>query len=74
MEKSAQATQNAKDHKRRLSETICHQKGKLGGNGQILRKYSLPKLNLEEIYNLNMHITSTEIESVIKNLPAKKNL
>ena len=36
-------------------------------------KYNLPKLNQEEIENLNRPITSTEIEIVIRNLPAKKS-
>ena len=31
------------------------------------------KLNQEEIENLNRPITSTEIETVIRNLPAKKS-
>ena len=34
-------------------------------NGQILR-YSLPKLNQEEIENMNRSITSTKIETVIQ--------
>ena len=38
----------------------------------ILRKYSLPRLNQEEIENMNRPITSTEIETVIKNLPQNK--
>uniref|UniRef100_A0A8C7BJ63 Uncharacterized protein n=1 Tax=Neovison vison TaxID=452646 RepID=A0A8C7BJ63_NEOVI len=33
---------------------------------KLLEKYSLPKLNQEEIENLNTAITSNEIESVIK--------
>ena len=36
----------------------------------FLEKYSFPKLNQEEIENLNRPITSTEIETVIRNLPA----
>ena len=36
-------------------------------------KDNLPKLNQEEIENLNRSITSTEIETVIKNLPANKS-
>ena len=41
-------------------------------NGKILRKVQLSKLNQEEIENLNRPITSTEIETVIKNLPTNK--
>ena len=37
-----------------------------------LEKYNFPKLNQEDIENLNRPITSTEIETVIRNLPAKK--
>ena len=33
----------------------------------------LPKLNQEEIENLNRPITSTEIKTVIKNLPTNKS-
>ena len=39
---------------------------------KFLEKYNLPKLNQEEIENLNRPITSMEIETVIRNLPAKK--
>ena len=38
-----------------------------------LEKYNFPKLNQEEIENLNRPITSTEIETVIRNLPANKS-
>ena len=40
---------------------------------QFVEKYNFPKLNQEEIENLNRPITSTEIESVIRNLPANKS-
>ena len=33
---------------------------------QFLEKYNLPKLNQEEVENLNRAITSMEIETVIK--------
>ena len=33
----------------------------------------MPKLNQEEIENLNRHITSMEIETVIRSLPANKS-
>ena len=39
---------------------------------KFLEKYNFPKLDQEEIENLNRPITSTEIETVIRNLPAKK--
>ena len=35
---------------------------------KFLGKYNFPKLNQEEIENLNRPITSTEIETVIRNL------
>ena len=41
---------------------------------KFLEKYNFPKLNQEEIENLNRLITSTEIEIVVRNLPAKKSL
>ena len=40
---------------------------------KFLEKYNFPKLNQEEIKNLNRPITSTEIEAVIRNLPANKS-
>ena len=40
---------------------------------KFLEKYNFPKLDQEEIENLNRPITSMEIETVIKNLPANKS-
>ena len=40
---------------------------------KFLEKYNIPKLNQEEVENLNKHITSMEIETVIRNLPANKS-
>ena len=40
---------------------------------KFLEKYNFPKLNQEEIENLNIHITSMEIETVIRNLPVNKS-
>ena len=40
---------------------------------KFLEKYNFPKLNQEEIENLNRPITSTEVETVIKNLPTNKS-
>ena len=40
---------------------------------EFFEKHNLPKLNQELIQNLNRPITSTEIETVIKNLPTNKS-
>ena len=40
---------------------------------KILEKYNLLWLNDEETDNINRPITSTEIETVIKNLPTNKS-
>ena len=40
---------------------------------KYLEKYNLPKLSQEEIENLNRPITSTEIETIIRNLPTNKS-
>ena len=38
---------------------------------KFLEKYNFPKLNQEEIENLNRPITSREIETPIRNFPTK---
>uniref|UniRef100_A0A8D2DXR3 RNA-directed DNA polymerase n=1 Tax=Sciurus vulgaris TaxID=55149 RepID=A0A8D2DXR3_SCIVU len=43
------------------------------GINRFLETYELPKLNEEDINNLNRPISSTEIEEVIKSLPTKKS-
>ena len=40
---------------------------------KLSAKYNFPKLNMEQIENLNRPITSTEIENVIRNLPTNKS-
>ena len=40
---------------------------------KFLEKYNFPKLNQEEIENLNRLETSTEVETVIRNLPTNKS-
>ena len=40
---------------------------------KFLEKYNFPKLNQEEIENLNRPIISTEIATVIRNLPTNKS-
>ena len=46
---------------------------KLEEMDEFLEKYNFPKLNQEEVENLNTYNTSTEIETVIKNLPTNKS-
>ena len=40
---------------------------------RFLEMHNLPRLNQEEIENINIPNTSTDIETVIKNLPTKKS-
>ena len=40
---------------------------------KFLEKYNFPNLNQEEIENLNRPITSTGIETVIRNHPTNKS-
>ena len=40
---------------------------------KFLEKYNFPKLDQEEIENLNRPITRTEIETAIRNLPVNKS-
>ena len=40
---------------------------------KFLERYNFPRLNQEELENMNRTITSNEIETVIKNLPTNKS-
>ena len=40
---------------------------------KFLEKHNLPRLNQEERENINRQITSTEVETMIKNLPTNKS-
>ena len=40
---------------------------------KFLEKYNFPRLNQEELENINRPITNNEIETLIKNLPANKS-
>ena len=40
---------------------------------KLSEKYNFPELNQEEIENLDRPIISTEIETLIRNLPANKS-
>ena len=64
---------NTKDHKRVAYEQLqANKMDNLNETDKFLEKYNLTKLNQEEIENLISSITSTEIESVIKN-PTKRS-
>ena len=47
--------------------------GNLEEMDKFLQKHNLLRLNQEEIENINRPITSTEIETVMKNLPTIKS-
>ena len=40
---------------------------------KFLEKHNLPRLKQKEIENINRPVASTEIETVIKNLPTNKS-
>ena len=40
---------------------------------KFLERYNLPRLNQEELENINRPITGNKIETVIKNLPTNKS-
>ena len=46
----------------------------LGEMNKFLDSYNLPKLNQEEIENLNRPITGKETETMVKTLPKNKSL
>ena len=46
---------------------------KLEKMDKSLEKHNFPRLNQEETENMNRAITSTEIETVIKNLPTNRS-
>ena len=56
-----------------LERQLANKMDNLGEMDKFLEKYNFPKLNQEEIEDLNRPITSMKIETVIRNLPANKN-
>ena len=74
MEKSKQTTQKLQRIIRDYYQQLYDNKiNNLEEMDKFLEKYNLPKLNQKEIENLNRSITSTEIETVIKNLTTNKS-
>ena len=62
-----------KDHRNYYQQLYANIMDNLEEMDKFLEKYNLSKLNQEEIENINRPITSTEIETVIRNLPANKS-
>ena len=55
------------------NQVYANKMGNLEEMDTFLGKHNLLRLNQEEIENINRPITSTEIETVIKNLPTNKS-
>ena len=70
MEKSQQKIQKYKGYYQQL---CANKMDSLEEMDKFLEKYNFSKLNQEEIENLYRPITSTEIETVIRNLPTNKS-
>ena len=73
MEKSQQTSQNYKGSWDYYQQLYANKMENLEEMDKFLEKYNFPKLNQEEIEYLNRPITSTEIETVIRNLSANKS-
>ena len=74
MERSQQTTQKYKGSLRDYYQHLYANKmDNLEEMDKFLEKYNFPKLNQEEIENKNRAITSMEIETVIRNIPANKS-
>ena len=56
-----------------LNKILANKLGNLEEMDVFLESHKLPKLEQEEIENLNRPITREEIEAVIKNLPRHKS-
>ena len=54
-------------------QLYANKMGNLEEMDKFLEMHNLPRLNQEERENMNRPITSTEIETVIKNLPTDKS-
>ena len=72
MEKSQQTAQKYKGSWDYYQQLYANKMDNLEETDKFLEKYNFPELNHEEIENLNRPIISTEIETVIRNLPANK--
>ena len=62
-----------KDHRNYYQQLYANKLDNLEKMDKFLEKYNFPIMNQEEIENLNRPNTSTEIETVIRNLPKNKS-
>ena len=62
--------QSIRDYQKKL---YANKMDNLEEMDKFLEKYNLPKLNQDEIGNMNRPTTSTEIQTVIKDLPTNKS-
>ena len=72
MERSQQTTQKYKGSWDYYQHLYANKMDNVGEMEKFLEKYNFPKLNQEEIENLNRPITSTEIETVIRTFQQTK--
>ena len=73
MEKSQKTAQKYKGSWDYYQQWCANKMDNLEEMDEFLERYNLPKLNQEEIENLNRPITSMEIETIIKNPPTNKS-
>ena len=73
MERSQQTTQKYKGSWDYYQQLYANKMDNVEEMDKVLEKYNFPKLNQEEMENLNRPITSAEIETGIRNLPANKS-
>ena len=73
MEKSQQTTEIQRIMRDYYQQLYANKMDNLEEMDKFLEKYNFPKLNQEEIENLNRPITSMEIETAIRNLPVNKS-
>ena len=73
MEKSQWTTQIQRIIRDYYQQLYANKMNNLEEMDKFLEKYNFPELNEEEIENLNRPITSTETETLIRNLPANKS-
>ena len=73
MERSQQTTEIQRIIRDYYQQLYANKMDNVEEMDKFLENYNFPKVNQEEIENLNGPITSTEIETVIRNLPANKS-